>query len=545
MSSGLSGLSGLSGVFGGGFVSSGLVAEYRFDEGSGQVLTDYVGGYHGQLGSGTGADAGDPTWTARGLNFSGGGQYVDLTTLPNLSSWTIQIVMNAKNPIALTASVAPISRDKNFQINWSHPSASFKGAVSFANGSSTYYSASFGTLVNNTWYCLTGSYASQLLKAYKNRSFANQTATTGTPANEATSAKMGRLTGLAQDWPGQIAYCLIYNRQLSDAEVAANYDALQARLASRGVVLLANGQTDPNLAAATNAAAALTTPTYDGSGEATHPDVYYNASKWPNASGAQYWMALTPYPTSQEAFENPSILQSSDGTTWTVPSGLTNPLDPDPPGAEYNSDNDLFVDTDNAMYCIWRYSDKSTLDILYALKSVDGVTWTNKTELFRGGRDTLASPAFAYAGGVYYCWYVDTIPSPNVLYRRTASSILGPWSAAQACTVTNVASTRDVWHLDVVRQGSEWHAFVDMCARDGSGGSAALHFATSVDGLRWVLSGVPMLDVTSAGHWDDERIYRASGVRTGGSGYDLWYSARNQTGEGGNWHIGKTTVTGV
>lgn len=54
-------------------VQNGLVAEWRFDESSGQVLTDYTGnGHHGQLGATSVADAADPTWTAQGLKFDGG-----------------------------------------------------------------------------------------------------------------------------------------------------------------------------------------------------------------------------------------------------------------------------------------------------------------------------------------------------------------------------------------------------------------------------------------------------------------------------------------
>ena len=49
----------------------------------------------------------------------------------------------------------------------------------------------------------------------------------------------------------------------------------------------------------------LTIPTYDGSGQAVHPDVYYNASGW---KGYKYWMTMTPYPNSNSGFENPSIV---------------------------------------------------------------------------------------------------------------------------------------------------------------------------------------------------------------------------------------------
>ena len=69
----------------------------------------------------------------------------------------------------------------------------------------------------------------------------------------------------------------------------------------------------------------LTTPTYDASGEATHPGVY-DAGTGQTWNGYRYWMVMTPYPNSDATKENPSILASADGTTWVVPAGLTNPI---------------------------------------------------------------------------------------------------------------------------------------------------------------------------------------------------------------------------
>jgi hypothetical protein len=60
-------------------VQDGLIAEWRFDDDPGQVLTDYKGGHHGQLGSTAGSDANDPTWTAQGLSFDGSNDYVYTT----------------------------------------------------------------------------------------------------------------------------------------------------------------------------------------------------------------------------------------------------------------------------------------------------------------------------------------------------------------------------------------------------------------------------------------------------------------------------------
>jgi len=68
----------------GEFVTSGLVLAYKFNEGSGQVLTDFSpSALNGRLGSTSGADTNDPTWVApRGLSFDGVDNYVEIGT-PN------------------------------------------------------------------------------------------------------------------------------------------------------------------------------------------------------------------------------------------------------------------------------------------------------------------------------------------------------------------------------------------------------------------------------------------------------------------------------
>ena len=58
-------------------IRDGLVAEYLFDEGRGQILHDYSGhGNHGQLGSTRDVDTNDPLWTPQGLEFDGVDDFV-------------------------------------------------------------------------------------------------------------------------------------------------------------------------------------------------------------------------------------------------------------------------------------------------------------------------------------------------------------------------------------------------------------------------------------------------------------------------------------
>ena len=76
---------------------------------------------------------------------------------------------------------------------------------------------------------------------------------------------------------------------------------------------MTDSQTDRPLP---NAARPLITPTYDGSGEAVHPDILFFPNGW---RGWEYWLVITPYPGDDTSKENPSILVSHDGITWREP----------------------------------------------------------------------------------------------------------------------------------------------------------------------------------------------------------------------------------
>jgi hypothetical protein len=78
-----------------------LLAEYRFDNGSGNILTDYANGFNGTL-------VNSPTWDSQGLNFSrSASQRVSLppplsnpgpSTVPN---WGLQPLLGSDEPNGL------------------------------------------------------------------------------------------------------------------------------------------------------------------------------------------------------------------------------------------------------------------------------------------------------------------------------------------------------------------------------------------------------------------------------------------------------------
>lgn len=285
-----------------------------------------------------------------------------------------------------------------------------------------------------------------------------------------------------------------------------------------------------------NALTPLTTPTYDGSGEATHPDVIDFGSDAASPTGQRYVMVLTPYPAGNDAYENPSLLHSSDNVTWTVPDGLTNPIDATPAGG-YNADTDLCWDG-STLYLIYLGFDGTNKQVVMRT-STDGVAWGAEQVMWTTvvATENPVSPTIVEeADGSWTMWYIDQADVPNTLNRRTAASPVGPWSAEQVVSFTGCPTTHEPWHIDVIRDGSLYRMLVNDTRLGINGQGGRLLLGSSSDGVSWRFSD-PVLDI-SAQRWDNERIYRSSGVIDGDS-LHVWYGAVSQANA---WRIGYTTL---
>lgn len=142
----------------------------------------------------------------------------------------------------------------------------------------------------------------------------------------------------------------------------------------------------------------IQTPTYDNTGEATHPSVIY-VRRAPN--GKRWWMAMTPYYNTDIKLENPSILCSDDGINWTEPAKGINPLVPAPESG-FNADTTLvYDDSENKFYLYYAHFN-GNVEKKYVLTSSNGVNWSAPQEVFgfnstavvktRGGNFLAFSP---------------------------------------------------------------------------------------------------------------------------------------------------------
>ena len=191
-----------------------LVGWWPLDEGSGTVAKDASGGGF------DGTFKGEPLWTAgrfgSALTFDGKDDYVDTTFTQNLGVWTVGCWVQSPAAPASVAAAGPVHRESNFQINWNHTNATFRGAAGVKVGS-TWYAASFGALGADTWYHLAATYDGENLKAYTNgQLITNNDTPSGAAANETNTLKLGRHASSAtQFFTGTVDDARVYNRALS------------------------------------------------------------------------------------------------------------------------------------------------------------------------------------------------------------------------------------------------------------------------------------------------------------------------------------------
>lgn len=273
-------------------------------------------------------------------------------------------------------------------------------------------------------------------------------------------------------------------------------------------------------------------PTYDGTGQAVHPDVVYFPDGW---RGYTHWLAMTPYPYDTAERENPSVLASDDGSSWEVPIGATNPL-VSTPACDHNSDPDIvynprtdelylyYTELRRPRYCGPQVNENR----VKLITSSDGVRWTAPQTVMTFELDSnpvYVSPSVVFEDGAFQMWMAG---SEGALVRATSPDGI-EWSALQDASIDDTP-----WHVDVryiEERAQYWMLFVDS---PGSGSN--LKFAASGDGLEWLACEQPLLSPSDG--WDNERIYRATFDYDESTGkLRVWYSARSDEAE---WRIGYT-----
>jgi hypothetical protein len=273
----------------------------------------------------------------------------------------------------------------------------------------------------------------------------------------------------------------------------------------------------------------LTLATYDGSGQAVHPDAAETPLAW---GGAATQFFVTPYPYGDATKENPSLYAGSL-LEWLVPPGVRNPI-AHPPVAGYLSDPDEVFNPETSE--LWLYYRAVTSENqIFLIRGSGPSAWSAPTLVASAPNHSIVSPTVVRrAAGDWLMWSVNsgvsgcTSNATAVDLRRSSDGIT--WSDP----VTTDLSESDPfpWHIDVewIPSRQEFWATYNVKV-PGSCTTAALDFARSTDGVRWVPAVAPVLSRGAIPEFLDI-VYRASLLHDEASdNVSLWYSgARFENG---------------
>lgn len=208
-------------------------------------------------------------------------------------------------------------------------------------------------------------------------------------------------------------------------------------------------------------------PSFDGCENNIHVDVIRNDSL---IFGYRYWAAYTGMGSNRE---HPQVAASNDGINWEIPFGAKNPLvtrysditlTPYPPSVI--GDCDIVWDgTKLRVFFLATWTPGGGGNMILVTESLDGKTWSTPAECFSstdGGGASLASPAVVYESGTTFTmFYMQSVTGQYRVHKRTSTDSCATWGSATQCTFPlGAANNPRLWHLDMAKRGTEYHALV-------------------------------------------------------------------------------------
>ncbi|KEH97016.1 hypothetical protein [Clostridium massiliodielmoense] len=287
-----------------------------------------------------------------------------------------------------------------------------------------------------------------------------------------------------------------------------------------------------------NAPRPLYTPTYDGSNQAVHPKVLYFKNGW---NGYKYWMGITPYPFSNDDYENPQILVSNDGIKFKSPKRDNKPLfvpQDVNKGGHYSDIHMCMVNGTLEVY--FRYNPAKTekkqpdnhKNYIYVTKSKDGLNWTDKKLVL--DNDTFKvkcaylSPIINFEDGKYKVWFTNY--DGELYYTETTD--WKNFKELKRCNFVGKGKKLKIWHQDLIKTDVGYE-FV-CCAYGEVFLNQNLYYASSQDGINFKPLKKIMEPTDKPGTFDEKTLYRPCLLKKDGQ-YLLYYSAMDSKLR---WRIG-------
>jgi hypothetical protein len=287
----------------------------------------------------------------------------------------------------------------------------------------------------------------------------------------------------------------------------------------------------------------LSIPTFEGSGQAVHPDV----ATWSGTSRLPLLMAFTPYPFGDAGAENPSLVESANARHWRVPAGLTNPVAR--PEAGHLSDPDLVFDPVEGVLHMYYREVSGGRNLIRHLTSRDGVAWLGGAVVLSLPSHGAVSPAVTRSGHdpQWSMWTVNSgaagcsARSTTIELRRSGNGV--DWSAP---VVTDLVQPGQViWHLDVqwVASRGEYWALYNSYPVGSTCVTRALFLARSADGVHWDTPTAPLLVAGVAPALRDV-VYRSTfRLSPDGEWVELLVSGASYDQGRYDWRMGRVVVS--
>ncbi|RLE66784.1 MAG: hypothetical protein DRJ38_00945 [Thermoprotei archaeon] len=301
-----------------------------------------------------------------------------------------------------------------------------------------------------------------------------------------------------------------------------------------------------------NASKPLLIPTFEGSDQAVHPDIV--------KVGRKYVLTFTPYPFSNELYENPSIVVSNDGISW-YEDGIKNPVARPKADDELTSDPDI-VYTNGRFYLFyinWKWGGKffkkaralmkqytkQYFSAINLIVSRDLKNWSHPLQIVKSGGFSsffpftrlIVSPSVTW-DRIFRMWYVKvfgcTNTQPRMYYRESFDGI--KWSREKKVFI-EMPRNEVLWHIDVEKlsNGSYLMIIAAYPQSANCGKVKRLYLALSDDGLKWTVFKEPLLTTSTGESWDSDGLYRSTFTIEDGK-IHLWYTGlKNEV-----WRIGYT-----
>ena len=261
--------------------------------------------------------------------------------------------------------------------------------------------------------------------------------------------------------------------------------------------------------------------------EIVHPQVIYFEDGVPGYSGYNYVLFSTPYPGSDDQYENPSCQISSDGITWEAPGSLTNPFVSSPGGGlDYNADPFGFYEpTTDTWHVYFMEVDGNASPVESKLVHISSTgdleSWGSATDIIAfldigstGGR-TMTPSVVRVRSDLLYLYVRDGDESaPSALRRFTMGSPTETltYGNGTLVTINNLPNGMDPHHAEIHKVGNKYIGIVNMKESGTSSVGRSNYFVTGTDGLTF--------------ECDDNPVSNASGDVIAAI-YDSWYDYKS------------------